>query len=79
MSHSTGTSIITDIIPEIVINGNAYKNCIRMDNNVKQCNSKNLGGECYHFIDYEIYCKGVGLVTENVNGDTILLEKITEK
>ncbi|MBY7733864.1 hypothetical protein [Francisella philomiragia] len=79
MSHTTGTSIITDVIPEININGNTYKNCIRMDNNVTQCFNKDHGNTCNHIIDYEIYCKGIGLVTENVNGDTLLLEKIAKK
>lgn len=79
MSHTTGTSIITDVIPEININGNTYKNCIRMDNNVTQCFNKDHGNTCNHIIDYEIYCKGIGLVTENVNGDTLLLEKISKK
>ncbi|MEY8714800.1 hypothetical protein AB9G26_05885 [Francisella philomiragia] len=79
MSHTTGTSIITDVIPEININGNTYKNCIRMDNNVTQCFNKDHGNICNHIIDYEIYCKGIGLVTENVNGDTLLLEKIIKK
>ncbi|MBK2357647.1 hypothetical protein [Francisella hispaniensis] len=79
MSHTTGTSEFTKVIPEIVVNDNTYKDCIRMDNNTKQCYKKDYGGDCYHTIDYEIYCKGIGLVTENVDGDTLLLEKITKK
>ncbi|XSZ46898.1 hypothetical protein ACP8HZ_06370 [Francisella noatunensis] len=54
MSHTTGTSIITDVIPEININGNTYKNCIRIDNNVTQCFNKDHGNTCNHIIDYEI-------------------------
>ncbi len=81
MSDNQGTSVFTKVIPEIVINGNTYKNCIRMDNNVNNCykNKDDSSKSCHHIIDYEIYCKGVGLVTENIDGDTLLLEKITKK
>ncbi|AEI36021.1 hypothetical protein F7308_1094 [Francisella salina] len=52
-----------------------------MDNNVTNCykNKEDNSKNCHHTIDYEIYCKGVGLVTENIDGDTLLLEKITKK
>ncbi|WP_234384232.1 hypothetical protein [Francisella noatunensis] len=66
MSHTTGTSIITDVIPEININGNTYKNCIRMDNNVTQCFNKDHGNTCNHIIDYEIYCKGIVELLSNL-------------
>ncbi|WP_395167140.1 hypothetical protein [Francisella salimarina] len=81
MSDSQGTSVFTKVIPEIVINKNTYKDCIRMDNNVTNCykNKEDNSKNCHHTIDYEIYCKGVGLVTENIDGDTLLLEKITKK
>lgn len=42
MSHTTGTSEFTKVIPEIVVNDNTYKDCIRMDNNTKQCYKKKV-------------------------------------
>ncbi|MBK2357646.1 hypothetical protein [Francisella hispaniensis] len=74
-SSYEGTTVFTKVIPEITVNGNTYNDCIRMDNEGTQTYKE----EESKSKDYEVYCKGVGLVTETFSSYNPKTKKYDQK